>query len=187
MPATHCTIKLHRERCPLRDASAAGSMPDAKWNDKNGSGTMPAIERIGCGSDARHGLYDKNGTGKDVLLSAGLLRERCPPDARSLSKWARASSGGGLGCAHTGSMVLPGRVPVVPEERFVLRRWKRSQHIFGRHAPLHEGGAAVCGSSGAGPERAAQEGRGLPAETPDTEQGGGRGESSADIDACQRH
>ena len=82
MPATHCTIKLHRERCPLRDASAAGSMPDAKWNDKNGSGTMPAIERIGCGSDARHGLYDKNGTGKDVLLSAGLLRERCPPDAR---------------------------------------------------------------------------------------------------------
>ena len=91
--------------------------------------------------------------------------------------------------AHTGSMVLQGRVPVVPEERLVLWRWRRAQHVFGRHAPLDEGGAAVGGRTrgSAGPERAAQEGRGLPAETPDTKQGGGRGESSADIDACQRH
>ena len=76
MPAADHAIKMGREQCPQHSGTDArnGSY------DKNGSGALPATERVHSGSDARNGLYDKNGTGE----RAAFLKASCGNDARAM-------------------------------------------------------------------------------------------------------
>ena len=57
--ATNRAIKTGRERCPQHSGTDARN----GLYDKNGSGAMPATEGVHSGNDARNGLYDKNGSG----------------------------------------------------------------------------------------------------------------------------
>ena len=57
--ATNRAIKTGRERCPQHSGTDARN----GLYDKNGSGAMPATEGVHSGSDARNGLYDRDGSG----------------------------------------------------------------------------------------------------------------------------
>ena len=74
--ATNRAIKTGRERCPQHSGTDARN----GLYDKNGSGTMPANEHVRYGSDARNGLCEENGSGQ----SAAFLKVSCGNDARTM-------------------------------------------------------------------------------------------------------